>query len=293
MSPTVLFTGATSIAGRRFVEQLRHAGYTVVPVSRNPIPGEPHTAIVDLAHRNAHRELPDESFDVLVHFAAHVPLHENDRGWDACSQSLQGTAQLLRWAEHRVQRVVLASSCAVYGSDTLYTPTDELHPLRPDSPYAVSKYGQEQLVQAFCRQHRLPLVVLRLGYVYGPDVRQDRAVVKFLRKIQEGEPITLCNSRTAGLHLIHQEDIARIGMLLSHGAAGVYNLASFEHISLWNFVETAMEVLGKRTDVRCEDDPTALRTNYFSHARLYQDHHIRPSVTLAEGIETMVSVHFK
>lgn len=283
----ILFTGATSFAGRRLWAKLVADGHDVTAISRQPLTGG-RSLQLDLQSADVASALPDQEFDVLVHFASYVPLDERASRWDECYQkNVVATARLLRWAEQRVGRILLASSCSVYGADKIYTPTDEDHPLRPDTAYALSKYGQEQLVQAMSRLRNVPLTVLRLGYVYGPGLDPARAIARLLAMVQEGRAITLTNSRTTGLHLIHVDDITRIGEALLTRGEGVYNLASPRHLSLGEYVDTAMRVLDRTVPVTVRDDPAAPVTNHYSGRRLLERHGLTPTVSLAEGIESL------
>ncbi len=292
-SQRILFTGATSQAGRAFYLRLIQQGHDVVAVSRTPSPHIPgKTCQADLTSPDLLKQLPDEHFDALIHFASHVPLRERESTWEECVEpNIYGTAKLLNWAHGRVERILVASSVTVYGEPKLHSPVDESYPLHPDTAYAISKYGQEKLFQAFCLPRSIPLVIIRLGWVYGPGLHEDRAIMKFLRQVQQKKPITLFNSKTAGLQLIHQDDIAWVGDRLLRDGHGIYNLASTRHISLMEFVEALMRVTGQRTEVICQDDAHAPSPWHYSHQRLSTLHGILPHVTLETGIKSLLESH--
>jgi UDP-glucose 4-epimerase len=283
----VLFTGCTSQAGRFLFQQLREQGHDVVGVSRQVVA---HPSIrADLTQNDFGQCLPDEHFDALVHFGSYVPINERASRWEDCSKAnLHGTARLLEWAEGRVRRIILASSNAVYG-EPLRDPVDETHPLRPLTPYGLSKYGQEQLVHAFCKSRRLPLVILRLGWVYGPGTPEDRALVIFIRRVLSGLPITLANSRSVNMPLIHQTDIARITAALLEDGHGTFNLAEETRVCLWDYVQMVMEVVGKKTEVVCKDRPDAPLGMRLSYQKLWERYGLRPEVSLREGVASVFS----
>jgi nucleoside-diphosphate-sugar epimerase len=282
----ILFTGATSLAGREWCSQLAEMGHEVVAVSRRSLQGR-RTIIADLCDPGCSEELPTAEFDVLVHFASYVPLRESASTWEECAPTnIDGTIRLLKWAEGRVGRIILASSCAVYGPK-VYVPTDEEHPLRPDTQYAVTKYGQEQILQAFCLSRAVPLVMLRLGYVYGPGVPAERAIVQLLRKVMRSERIVLRNASSAGLHLIHTSDIALIGNHFLETAVGSYNVASPRHISLRDYVDAAMKVVGRETEVIEQNEPKTPPTNWYSIRKLEREA-IGPRVSLQDGVASMI-----
>jgi len=69
--------------------------------------------------------------------------------------------------EASARRVVVASSCAVYG-DPDDLPVDEWTPLDPQSPYAASKAAVERLCLSLCDRGGLDIAPLRFFNVYGP-----------------------------------------------------------------------------------------------------------------------------
>ncbi len=110
--------------------------------------------------------------DVIFHLAAVVsvpqtvadPIHSanvNDMG----SLNVLESARL-----EKVKRVVLSSSCAVYGDDP-EIPKNENMLLRPQSPYAVQKLTNELNAVLYADLYGLATVCLRYFNVYGP--RQD------------------------------------------------------------------------------------------------------------------------
>lgn len=66
-----------------------------------------------------------------------------------------------------VDRVILASSAAVYGSDA-EIPVSEDVPIAPEWPYALSKRYTEQLALQQAEQYELDVIALRYFNVFGP-----------------------------------------------------------------------------------------------------------------------------
>lgn len=85
--------------------------------------------------------------------------------------------------------LVYASSSSVYGHDASlpFTPHSPPHP--PGNLYAALKISNEHFAQAYCSQHHLQAVGLRLFTVYGPWGRPDMAVYKFAESILSGNPV--------------------------------------------------------------------------------------------------------
>ena len=106
-----------------------------------------------------------------------------------------GTVNVVRQAvQDEVPRIVLASSCAVYG-DAAQLPIAETSPPRPLSPYAESKLASEEVCAAAADAGQIAAVCLRFFNVYGP--RQDPGseysgvISRFLDAAAAGTPVTV------------------------------------------------------------------------------------------------------
>lgn len=179
-----LVTGAAGFIGSSLAEALLGAGQTVVGfdnltsgkkenVRLLQALGGPKFQLVEGEIRDA-KACRDaaEGVDVILHEAAQVsvPASMTDPG-NTHEVNTTGFFNLLVAArEHRVRRVVYASSCAVYGDSTAL-PLSEDQTVQPLSPYAMSKLANEVYAGAFCRSYGMTAVGLRYFNVFGP--RQD------------------------------------------------------------------------------------------------------------------------
>ena len=59
-----------------------------------------------------------------------------------------------------VSRVVHTSTSEVYGT-AQYVPIDEAHPLNPQSPYAATKVGADQIALSYGHSFGTPVTVVR------------------------------------------------------------------------------------------------------------------------------------
>jgi len=130
-----------------------------------------------------------EGHDYVLHQAADVSVQnsmQNPAG--TTKTNVLGTLKVLKAAKDaRVKRVVLASSCAVYGEHP--TAVNETTMLKPLSPYAVSKLSAESFAKLYNDIYGLETVSLRYFNVFGP--RQDpksqyAAVIPKFIKIMKG-----------------------------------------------------------------------------------------------------------
>ena len=84
-----------------------------------------------------------------------------------------GTLNVLEAARKaQVKKLVYASSSSIYGiPDPEFIPTSEGAPIKPQYPYAETKYQGERWVSHYSQIYRLPAISLRLFNVYGPRSR--------------------------------------------------------------------------------------------------------------------------
>lgn len=175
-------TGATGFLGRRLVKSLCDDGCAVRCLVRpssdlSPLRDElgPHwrnidLRRIDLANADACRAHLDRG-DVVFHLAAGLTGSPST----LFLNTVIPTRALLRAAvDADVARFVLVSSLGVYGAAELragQTLTEdsplEAQPHRRD-PYTFSKVVQERVAREARDEHRLPLVVIRPGVIFGP-----------------------------------------------------------------------------------------------------------------------------
>ena len=157
-----------------------------------------------------------------------------------------GTLFLLEAArKNNVKRVVLASSCAVYGDDP-ELPKNENMNLKPQSPYAVQKLSNELNARLYHELYGLETVCLRYFNVYGP--RQDPSspysgvISIFLTKAASVQPPYIYGDGNQYRDFIFVKDVVKANLLaaVADDAAGqVFNIGtgSFVRISqLWKMI---------------------------------------------------------
>lgn len=107
--------------------------------------------------------------DAVVHLAALVSVPESIKDPVLTNDvNVNGTLNLLKASvDFNVKRFVYASSCAVYGNAEVL-PIKEDSPLKPLSPYGVSKLAAENYARVFREVYGLETVCLRYFNVYGP-----------------------------------------------------------------------------------------------------------------------------
>jgi UDP-glucose 4-epimerase len=187
-----------------------------------------------------------KEIDIIFHEAAFVSVPQSMEDPLPCFEINQRGTEILLEAARKagVKRVVLASSAAVYG-DLETMPLEEDFPLRPLSPYAVSKRVDELYAEMYTRSFGLDVVALRYFNVYGPRQRPDSmyaaAVPIFARRLLDGKPITIYGDGGQTRDLVYVGDVVRANLLASEhpeAPGQVFNVCTGDEIRVIDLVET-------------------------------------------------------
>ena len=83
-----------------------------------------------------------------------------------------------------------------------YTPIDEKHPLRGQSPYAASKIGADKLAESYHLSFGVPVATIRPFTPYGPRQSARAVIPTIISQALSGEVIRLgCLSPSPRLEL--------------------------------------------------------------------------------------------
>jgi len=252
-----LVTGGGGFAGGHLVQALRARGEDLLA---------PSSQELDLRDTDATRELVARAQPTHVfHLAA---LASVGRSWDDPRRPLvenhEMTLSLLEAvrAEARDARVLLASSGEVYGPPSELPVTEEA-PLRPQSPYAVSKAGTDLLGGMYEEAVGLRVVRTRAFNHAGPGQSDTYVVGTLTRQIAEAEAagerhVALrTGSPDSRRDFTDVRDVVAAYSVAIGLEPGVYNVASERAVAVRDLVEIASS--HTELEVSHEVDPERVR----------------------------------
>lgn len=153
------------------------------------------------------------------------------------SINITGTLNVLLAARDAgVQKVVFASSAAVYGN-LPDLPKREDSKVDPQSTYAVAKLTGEYYCSLFKSLYGLRTACLRYFNVYGPrqDPHSDYAAVipRFIHRVKQGQPPIIYGDGEQTRDFIFVKDVVRMNIrAMESDGEGVFNVASGKETSV-------------------------------------------------------------
>lgn len=178
----VLVTGGAGFIGSHLVDECRRRGYDVTVIDDLSVgrlkniehhQNDPHVRFVraDVAEFESIR-VHFKGIDTVFHLAARADIVPSIQMPFVYHRSnVDGTIAVLEAArENGVKRFVYTASSSCYGIPDKY-PTPETADIRPEYPYALTKYVGECYVLHWEKVYKQSSVCLRFFNVYGPRAR--------------------------------------------------------------------------------------------------------------------------
>jgi UDP-glucose 4-epimerase len=136
-----------------------------------------------------------EDSDVLVHLAAITDAETSFQKVELVEKTNKtGLEHIARLCAKHNCALIFFSTTSVYGTqkdevDENCTDSD----LKPQSPYAQSKFDSEKFLQSFGEKNKIDFVILRVGTIFGYSIgmRFHTAVNKFVWQAASGNEITV------------------------------------------------------------------------------------------------------
>ena len=255
----VLVTGGAGFIGSHVVDAYIAAGHQVAVVDnltkghRDYVNSSARFYEVDLRAQQLRAVFERERPEVVNHHAAQASVVASiaDPRTDADINVL-GTLHLLTLcAQHRVRRIVFASTGgAIYG-DPRDLPAKEDHPTTPLSPYGISKLTGEYYVRYF-QGTGMTWAILRYANVYGPrqDPHGEAGVIAIFAAARlDGRAPTIFGDGTQTRDFVFVEDVARANLLATAvPTSGLANIGTGVETSVNDIARHLAALSGFRGD---------------------------------------------
>jgi len=293
-------TGGAGFIGSHMVDLLVEEGFRVNVIDNlaggrlrnlDQHRGNPEVEFVEKDLRST--EASDPVFAgarYVFHFAGIGDIVPSiDRPVDYLSANVMGTVAALEGARHvGAEKFVYAASSSCYGlAEEL--PTSERAPLRPQYPYALSKYLGEQAAMHWGEVYGLPVNSIRIFNAYGPRSRTTGAYGAvfgvFLAQKLAGKPFTVVGDGKQKRDFVFVTDVARAFSLAATTARSgqVYNLGA----GAPQPVNRLVELLGGEV-VHLPKRPGEPECTWADSSKIRRELGWAPQVSFEQGVRTML-----
>lgn len=295
-------TGGAGFIGSHLVDRLLEAGSRDVRVIDNFSNGTPR----NLEHHKGNARLEIVEADLadfagvqglfdgaerVFHFAALadiVPSIEKPEAYFRAN--VDGTFNALQQSVAAgVSRFLYAASSTCYGIPDSY-PTSEEAPIRPQYPYALTKYLGEELVMHWAKVYQLPALSLRMFNVYGPRARTSGTYGAvfgvFLAQLLAGEPLTIVGDGEQTRDFTYVTDVVDAFLVAAQSdrSGELYNVGSNGTYS----VNRLVELLGAEKKTHIPKRPGEPDCTWADVTKIERDLGWRATVTFEAGVQKML-----
>jgi UDP-glucose 4-epimerase len=295
-----LVTGGAGFIGSHLVDRLLGDGHAVTVVD-NYSTGRPQNLahLADHAALQVHEATIEDydrirplfdGVDWVFHMAALADIVPSiQRPLEYFRANVDGTANVVQAAKDAgVRRLLYTASSSCYGIPDM-VPTPETAEIRPQYPYALTKWLGEQTALHWSHVYQLPVVSLRLFNVYGPRSRTSGTYGAvfgvFLAQKLAGKPYTVVGDGTQTRDFTFVTDVvdAFVTAASSSASGTVFNIGSGHTYS----VNRLVELLGGPV-VHIPKRPGEPDCTFADTAKVTRELGWRPQVPLEQGVERML-----
>ena len=260
----ILVTGGTGFIGRHLVEYLLEKGLEVTILdnfsnSENKSMHKFASTTVKIIEGDITniQNLIDatKEQDVVVHLAAKISVDDSIKNpSETFRVNVDGTKNVLVACEkNNVNKVIIASSAAVYGESPPNVKLTENSEKNPISPYGESKSIMEQNVMEFVSKHNIKCIILRFFNIYGIGQSSEYAgvITKFIEKIFLNKPLDIFGDGLQTRDFVSVRDVVNsIYNAMEHKESGIFNIASGKAVTIKELAKFMISLSGKNLDIK-------------------------------------------
>ncbi len=233
--------------------------------------------------------------DCIFHEAAQVSVDRSiEDSATSHDRNVDATLAVLEQARLADARVVLASSCAVYGHpETVPTPEDA--PTQPTSPYGLEKLTVDHYAHLYHDLYGLETVALRYFNVYGPRATGGEyagVIDIFLDQALSGDPLTVQGDGSQTRDFVHVSDVVRANLLAAttDAVGEPYNVGTGQECSIADLAELCREAVGADVPIEHTDPrPGDIERSCADTAKAAQNLGFEAEVGLADGMAALAA----
>lgn len=303
----ILITGGAGFIGSQVADRFIEKGHEVAIVD-NLSTGfkenlNPAAKFYEIDLENAEdvrRVVSEFQPEIIDHHAAQVDVRKavEDPAMDARKNIFGGLNLLQAAISQKVKKLIYANSGgAGYGDpNSSQIPCNELTPIKPISPYGVSKMTFEMYLYFAYKIHHLPYVALRYGNIFGPRQNFGEAGVAaiFTHQMLNNIQPTIFGDGSQERDYCFVGDVVTANLLALENdqASGAYNVGTGIGTTVQKVFETIKSATNYQGDpIYAAKRPGEIQRIVLDSTRLQSELGWKPSVSFEEGIAKTIEWH--
>lgn len=307
----VLVTGGAGFVGSHVVDQLLAAGAAEVVVLDNLLRGSRRNLAAALPSGRVRfvegdirdRPLLEKLFpgiDYCFHLAALRITRCADRPREALEIMYEGSFNVIEaCVDHRVRKLVAASSASIYGGAEVFPTPETHHPYNNRTLYGAAKMALELMLRSFADMRGLRYNAMRYFNIYGPRMdtegKYTEVLIRWYYLLRDGKPPVIFGPGDQTMDFVFVEDVARASILaLQAEACGeAFNVAAGVETSLKELCYALIRTMGARVEpsfvpLPPERKAVEVQRRLADTAKASRLIGFDARVTLAEGLRRLV-----
>ncbi|HEX2999047.1 MAG TPA: NAD-dependent epimerase/dehydratase family protein [Armatimonadota bacterium] len=299
----ILVTGGAGFIASNLVDRLLAEGHQVVVVDdmshgkRENLNPAARFYQMDIRDPALSEVFEREKPDLVDHHAAQMDVRRavEDPQFDASVNVLGLLNVLENCVKHQVKKVIFISSGgAVYGEPERL-PADEDTPIRPITPYGITKFTGEKYLFFYRAVHGLDYTVLRYANVFGPrqDPHGEAGVVSiFIGALAEGKVPAVFRYPDGEMlrDYVFVSDVVDANIAaLTKGSGSEFNIGTGEGTSVSELLAAIQTAMGTQVEPRYGlARPGEIRQTFLDASRAQRVLGWQPRTSLQDGVQKTV-----
>lgn len=293
----ILISGGAGFIGSHVADALLEEGHEVHIVDNlsggfeHNVPEEATFHKMDIRDEQIHKLWAEENFSVLYHLAAQMDVRKSvaDPQYDA-DVNVKGFLNLMEAGrKNGLEKTIFSSTGgAIYGEPE-YAPQDENHPLKPLSPYGITKRVSELYLFFYEKTHGIDWISLRYGNVYGPRQSphgEAGVIAIFTERMLQNQQAFINGDGKQTRDYVFVKDVVQANMkALIHDKNDIFNVGTGSETN----VETLFQEIQRLTETtidqkHAEAKPGEQQRSVLSTQKIENELGWQQNYTIKEGL---------
>jgi UDP-glucose 4-epimerase len=290
----ILVTGSSGFIGSRVLERLNNSqDNLVIGLDKKNVQSDSCNITADLSENDSVDLIRAFNPEVIIHAAAQSDVMRSiSDPIEDLKANVISTLNIIKAIDDMNCECVIYLNTGGATYEEAPSPRFENSPLKPQSPYGISKQAGELYFELFNLQSHRRFVSLALSNVYGPLQDNKKGVIyNFIEAIKTGKEIQIFGANSTRDY-IHVDDVVdSILLAMETNIVGRFNISTgipTENIQVFNIVAEALQI--KREPTLLPARKGEMVYSVLSNAKFCEATGWKPRILLAEGINGILEI---